>query len=130
MSLKGEIKTHSAGCSLLSLLSFGCSFLANCLSTAAATFRQAVALIFDRVVSAESLPAGKFGSGVYISRSSSVSSDVNRNINQQEYVHILMIFLTATHPNIKMDLVFSVLFSACLATFYYIPLMVIQQLNR
>ncbi|XP_019258208.1 PREDICTED: protein MON2 homolog isoform X2 [Nicotiana attenuata] len=53
-------------------------------NTAAATFRQAVALIFDRVVSAESLPAGKFGSGVYISRSSSVSSDVNRNINQLE----------------------------------------------
>nr|XP_009802656.1 PREDICTED: protein MON2 homolog isoform X1 [Nicotiana sylvestris]XP_016448460.1 PREDICTED: protein MON2 homolog [Nicotiana tabacum] len=53
-------------------------------NTAAATFRQAVALIFDRVVSAESLPPGKFGSGVYISRSSSVSSDVNRNINQLE----------------------------------------------
>ncbi|XP_055807466.1 uncharacterized protein LOC129876149 isoform X2 [Solanum dulcamara] len=53
-------------------------------NTAAATFRQAVALIFDRVISAESLPAGKFGSGVYISRSSSVTSDVNRNINHLE----------------------------------------------
>ncbi|KAL3335665.1 hypothetical protein AABB24_031736 [Solanum stoloniferum] len=53
-------------------------------NTAAATFRQAVALIFDCVISAESLPAGKFGSGVYISRSSSVTSDVNRNINQLE----------------------------------------------
>lgn len=51
-------------------------------STAAATFRQAVALIFDHVVSAESLPAGKFGSGGYITRTNSVTSDVNRSINQ------------------------------------------------
>ncbi|XP_059291369.1 uncharacterized protein LOC132044850 isoform X2 [Lycium ferocissimum] len=53
-------------------------------NTAAATFRQAVALIFDRVISTESLPAGKCCSGVYISRSSSVTSDVNRNINHLE----------------------------------------------
>ncbi|KAJ8556427.1 hypothetical protein K7X08_029818 [Anisodus acutangulus] len=53
-------------------------------NTAAATFRQAVALIFDRVISTESLSAGKFCSGVYISRSSSVTSDVNRNINHLE----------------------------------------------
>ncbi|KAK4337750.1 hypothetical protein RND71_042237 [Anisodus tanguticus] len=58
--------------------------LANCFSTAAATFRQAVALIFDRVISTESLPAGNFCSEVYISRSSSVTSDVNRNINHLE----------------------------------------------
>ena len=55
-------------------------------STAAATFRQAVALIFDHVVRAESLPAGKLGSGGYISQSSSVTSDVNRSINRAEYV--------------------------------------------
>ncbi|KAI8555871.1 hypothetical protein RHMOL_Rhmol05G0207500 [Rhododendron molle] len=54
-------------------------------NTAAATFRQAVALIFDHVVSAESLPAGKLGSGGYISRSSSVTSDINRSINRAEY---------------------------------------------
>ncbi|XP_019187108.1 PREDICTED: protein MON2 homolog isoform X1 [Ipomoea nil] len=53
-------------------------------NTAAATFRQAVALIFDRVVTAESLPAGKFASGIYISRSNSVTSDVTRNINHLE----------------------------------------------
>ncbi|XP_059649380.1 uncharacterized protein LOC132295225 isoform X2 [Cornus florida] len=53
-------------------------------NTAAATFRQAVALIFDHVVSAESLPVGKFGSGGYISRTSSVTSDVNRSINLSE----------------------------------------------
>ncbi|KAA8544984.1 hypothetical protein F0562_019799 [Nyssa sinensis] len=53
-------------------------------NTAAATFRQAVALIFDRVASAESLPVGKFGSGGYISRTSSVTSDVNRSINLSE----------------------------------------------
>ncbi|GFY90641.1 ARM repeat superfamily protein [Actinidia rufa] len=53
-------------------------------NTAAATFRQAVALIFDHVVRAESLPAGKLGSGGYTSRSSSVTSDVNRSINRAE----------------------------------------------
>ncbi|GMP60726.1 hypothetical protein CsSME_00023471 [Camellia sinensis var. sinensis] len=53
-------------------------------NTAAATFRQAVALIFDHVVCAESLPAGKFGSGGYSSRSSSVTSDINRSINRAE----------------------------------------------
>ncbi|XP_004495778.1 uncharacterized protein [Cicer arietinum] len=50
-------------------------------NTAAATFRQAVALIFDRVVLAESLPAGKFGFGSQLSRTSSVTGDVNRSIN-------------------------------------------------
>ncbi|KAL6961722.1 hypothetical protein U1Q18_048565 [Sarracenia purpurea var. burkii] len=53
-------------------------------NTAAATFRQAVALIFDHLVCAESLPAGKIGSGGYISRSNSVTSDVNRSINRTE----------------------------------------------
>ncbi|CAK7340899.1 unnamed protein product [Dovyalis caffra] len=53
-------------------------------NTAAATFRQAVALIFDHVVHAESLPVGKFGSGSHISRSSSVTGDVNRSINNSE----------------------------------------------
>ncbi|XP_011078738.1 protein MON2 homolog isoform X3 [Sesamum indicum] len=51
-------------------------------NTAAATFRQAVALIFDHVVCAESLPAGKFGSGGYVSRTNSVTSDVSRNIKR------------------------------------------------
>ncbi|WJX19433.1 hypothetical protein P8452_09128 [Trifolium repens] len=50
-------------------------------NTAAATFRQAVALVFDRVVLAESLPAGKFGFGRQLSRTSSVTGDVNRSIN-------------------------------------------------
>ena len=45
-----------------------------------------MALIFDHVVSAEALPTGKYGSGGYISRSNSVTSDVNRNINHLEYV--------------------------------------------
>lgn len=45
-----------------------------------------MALIFDHVVYAESLPAGKFGSGGYISRASSVTRDVNRSINHSEYV--------------------------------------------
>ncbi|KAJ9561791.1 hypothetical protein OSB04_006951 [Centaurea solstitialis] len=50
-------------------------------NTAAATFRQAVALIFDHVVSSESLPAGKFVHGGYVSRSASVTFDVNHSIN-------------------------------------------------
>ncbi|XP_028554157.1 protein MON2 homolog isoform X3 [Dendrobium catenatum] len=49
-------------------------------NTAAATFRQAVALIFNNVVHAESLPAGKYGSQV--SRVNSVTNDVTRSINQ------------------------------------------------
>lgn len=55
-------------------------------STAAATFRQAVALIFDHVVCAESLPTSKFGSGGQISRTGTVTSDVSRGINRSEYV--------------------------------------------
>ncbi|KAH6772485.1 ARM repeat superfamily protein [Perilla frutescens var. frutescens] len=60
-------------------------------NTAAATFRQAVALIFDHVVSAESLPAGRFGSGGYISRTNSVTSDVNRNIKRLELLELEVI---------------------------------------
>ncbi|XP_024186995.1 protein MON2 homolog isoform X2 [Rosa chinensis] len=53
-------------------------------NTAAATFRQAVALIFDHVVCAETLPAGKLSSGGYISRTSPVSGDVSCSINLSE----------------------------------------------
>ncbi|KAF5192862.1 Mon2-like protein [Thalictrum thalictroides] len=56
----------------------------NVHNTAAATFRQAVALIFDHVLSAESLPAGKLNAGSHSSRSSSVSGDVSRSINHSE----------------------------------------------
>ncbi|KAJ0982542.1 hypothetical protein J5N97_010797 [Dioscorea zingiberensis] len=52
----------------------------NVRNTAAATFRQAVALIFDNVVSAESLPAIKISSSSQISRISSVTDDVSRSI--------------------------------------------------
>ncbi|XVE62867.1 hypothetical protein DITRI_Ditri06bG0154300 [Diplodiscus trichospermus] len=58
-------------------------------NTAAATFRQAVALVFDHVVNAESLPAEKFGSGSYISRTSSVTGDVSRSMNNSELEHKL-----------------------------------------
>ncbi|XP_027107484.1 uncharacterized protein [Coffea arabica] len=60
-------------------------------NTAAATFRQAVALIFDHVVCAESLPTGKGGSGGYISRASSVTSDVNRNLNRLEALELELV---------------------------------------
>ncbi|CAB4315982.1 unnamed protein product [Prunus armeniaca] len=53
-------------------------------NTAAATFRQAVALIFDHVVCAETLPSGKLSSGGYISRTSPVSGDVSCSISLSE----------------------------------------------
>ncbi|KAF5791184.1 putative mon2, dimerization and cyclophilin-binding domain, guanine nucleotide exchange factor [Helianthus annuus] len=53
-------------------------------NTAAATFRQAVALIFDHVLSSEALPAGKLVHGGYVSRSASVTSDVNHSINNSK----------------------------------------------
>ncbi|XP_072952390.1 uncharacterized protein [Typha angustifolia] len=51
-------------------------------NTAAATFRQAVALVFDNVVVAESLPSGKIGSASLISRASSVTDNVTHSFNQ------------------------------------------------
>ncbi|KAI4378915.1 hypothetical protein MLD38_016333 [Melastoma candidum] len=58
----------------------------NVRSTAAATFRQAVALIFDRVVVAECLPANKSVVSGRIVRTSSVTGDVSRNIKILESV--------------------------------------------
>ncbi|KAK1288620.1 hypothetical protein QJS10_CPB19g01189 [Acorus calamus] len=53
-------------------------------NTAAATFRQAVALIFDNVVRAESLPIGKMSFGNHLSRASSVIDDVSRSISNSK----------------------------------------------
>ncbi|CAH8299817.1 unnamed protein product [Eruca vesicaria subsp. sativa] len=53
-------------------------------NTAAATFRQAVAMIFDQVVSAESLPVSKFGSSSQTARTGSVTGDLSQNINGSE----------------------------------------------
>ncbi|XP_057816566.2 uncharacterized protein LOC131029908 isoform X2 [Cryptomeria japonica] len=50
-------------------------------NTAAATLRQAVALIFDRVLLAQSLPITKVGSNRRVSRTNSVPGDVSRNIS-------------------------------------------------
>ncbi|KAF2564483.1 hypothetical protein F2Q70_00018593 [Brassica cretica] len=55
-------------------------------NTAAATFRQAVAMIFDQVVSAESLPMLKYGSSSQTARTGSVTGDLSQNINSSEYV--------------------------------------------
>jgi hypothetical protein len=54
-------------------------------STAAATLRQAVALIFDRVIAAEGLPSSSVGSSRRTSRSNSVSGDVSRSIISAKY---------------------------------------------
>ncbi|KAI9098922.1 hypothetical protein K1719_024689 [Acacia pycnantha] len=61
-------------------------------NTAAATFRQAVALIFDRVALAESLPAGKYGFGSQLSRTSSITGDVNRSINLSDSLYHESVF--------------------------------------
>lgn len=53
-------------------------------NTAAATFRQAVALIFEHVAHAESLPVGKLGSLGFNSRTSSITGDVSRSMNNSE----------------------------------------------
>lgn len=53
-------------------------------NTAAATFRQAVALIFDHVAQAESLPSNIFGSGGQVYRSNSITGDINRSIHHAE----------------------------------------------
>ncbi|KAI4364422.1 hypothetical protein MLD38_020517 [Melastoma candidum] len=58
----------------------------NVRSTAAATFRQAVALIFDRVVVAECLPANKSVVSTRIVRTNSLTGDVSRNIKILESV--------------------------------------------
>ncbi|URE13010.1 hypothetical protein MUK42_15016 [Musa troglodytarum] len=50
-------------------------------NTAAATFRQAVALIFDSVACIESLPTGKIGSGSHTSRASTITDDISRSFN-------------------------------------------------
>ncbi|CAL9055746.1 unnamed protein product [Musa banksii] len=50
-------------------------------NTAAATFRQAVALIFDSVACIESLPPGKIGSGSHTSRASTIMDDISRSFN-------------------------------------------------
>lgn len=76
-------------------------------STAAATFRQAVALIFGHVVSAESLPSGKMGSGNQFSRTSSVTDDVSRSINHSVYV-----FVPCMHPHMHTSVN---IFTSCLS---------------
>ncbi|KAJ8475568.1 hypothetical protein OPV22_019295 [Ensete ventricosum] len=50
-------------------------------NTAAATFRQAVALIFDSVACIESLPPGKIGSGSHTSRASTIMDDISHSFN-------------------------------------------------
>ncbi|KAE8772974.1 protein MON2 [Hordeum vulgare] len=51
-------------------------------NTAAATFRQAVALVFDNVVLAESLPTGKASPARLGSSASSVANNVTRSFGQ------------------------------------------------
>ncbi|XP_051226815.1 uncharacterized protein [Lolium perenne] len=51
-------------------------------NTAAATFRQAVALVFDNVVLAESLPTGKASPARLSSRASSVANNLTRSFGQ------------------------------------------------
>lgn len=100
----------------LDFASYMCVCMQLFCSTAAATFRQAVALIFDRVVLAESLPAGKFGFGSQLSRTSSVTGDVNRSINLTEYAFPFMNTITDHYSFI----VFCSLKGACILIFTFI----------
>ncbi|XP_078175701.1 ARM repeat superfamily protein isoform X2 [Carex rostrata] len=50
-------------------------------NTAAATFRQAVALVFDAVAAAESLPSGKAAATSLLSRTGSVTDSVTRSFH-------------------------------------------------
>ncbi|XP_020589215.1 protein MON2 homolog isoform X4 [Phalaenopsis equestris] len=66
-------------------------------NTAAATFRQAVALIFDNVNHAEWLPAGKYGS--QLSRANSVTNSVTHSISESDFVRWLETRNIAVQPN-------------------------------
>ncbi|XP_074581344.1 uncharacterized protein LOC141837874 isoform X2 [Curcuma longa] len=50
-------------------------------STAAATFRQAVALVFDSVAYVESLPSGRIGCSSYVSRTTTISDEISRSFS-------------------------------------------------
>ncbi|XP_042398524.1 protein MON2 homolog [Zingiber officinale] len=50
-------------------------------STAAATFRQAVALVFDSVAYVESLPSGRIGCSSYVSRTTTITDEISRSFS-------------------------------------------------
>ncbi|TVU34939.1 hypothetical protein EJB05_16797 [Eragrostis curvula] len=68
-------------------------------NTAAATFRQAVALVFDNVIHAESLPSGKASSSRPSSRISSVADNVSRSFG-----HTLSVASNSEEPLIRENL--------------------------
>jgi hypothetical protein len=57
------------------------SYMLFLFSTAAATFRQAVALVFDTVAAVESLPSGKAAATSLLSRVGSVTDSVTRSFH-------------------------------------------------
>uniref|UniRef100_A0A0E0N339 Protein MON2 homolog n=1 Tax=Oryza rufipogon TaxID=4529 RepID=A0A0E0N339_ORYRU len=65
-------------------------------NTAAATFRQAVALVFDNVVHAESLPSSKASSARLSSRASSVADNVTRSFS-----HTLSLGRNSVEPTVR-----------------------------
>uniref|UniRef100_A0A0E0JPA3 Protein MON2 homolog n=1 Tax=Oryza punctata TaxID=4537 RepID=A0A0E0JPA3_ORYPU len=65
-------------------------------NTAAATFRQAVALVFDNVVHAESLPSSKASSARLSSRASSVADNVTRSFS-----HTLSLRSNSVEPTMR-----------------------------
>lgn len=68
-------------------------------NTAAATFRQAVALVFDNVIRAESLPSGKASSGRLGSRVSAVADNVTHSFS-----HTLSLPSNSGDPTIMQNL--------------------------
>uniref|UniRef100_A0A0E0C8B8 Protein MON2 homolog n=1 Tax=Oryza meridionalis TaxID=40149 RepID=A0A0E0C8B8_9ORYZ len=65
-------------------------------NTAAATFRQAVALVFDNVVHAESLPSSKASSARLSSRASSVADNVTHSFS-----HTLSLGRNSVEPTVR-----------------------------
>lgn len=55
-------------------------------STAAATFRQAVALVFDSVAYVESLPPGRIGCSSYVSRTTTITDEISRSFSTSLYM--------------------------------------------
>ncbi|CAL4973786.1 unnamed protein product [Urochloa decumbens] len=68
-------------------------------NTAAATFRQAVALVFDNVVRVESLPSGKASSARLSSRVSSVADNVTHSFS-----HTLSLASNSGEPTMRENL--------------------------
>lgn len=85
--LNGLWRFHVQPSPCFNPLLIGFFFYLSYCSTAVATLRQAVALIFDRVLRAEGLPILHYGGiGGRPASSNSVAGEVSRSMSASEYV--------------------------------------------